>query len=494
MKTIVDMLDEAARAAPDRDALVQGDTALSYAEFARASGAFGRYLANSGYDLSCVLIAYPNSIEFNVMALAVMAAGGEVCPVNPGYSTEELSALIAQAEPSLCLVSVEVATKLSTKQDKRTFLAVSREFVLEKKQIGSEDPVFPEANQPALRLFTGGTTGVSKTVRRSHEALVETMRGMHISWPAEPDQDVWLNIAPSSHIWGFLMGLCMPIHYRARLIIFPAFNPSAVVEALARQKVTVFGGGPAPIYSGLLSAPNFDEADLSSLRLCPCGGAPCPPELMRAWERRTGRPLLQAYGMTEAAPITASPIGATGKIGSVGKPMPGLDLQIVDILNPGRQLAAGEAGEICIRGSTVFREYENAPEETAEAFHKGWFRTGDIGHLDEDGFVFLVDRKKDMLIVGGFNVFPSEIEKMLLSYPGVAEAACVGAADARKGEVPICYVVVKDGQTIEPEELVNHCATKLIAYKRPLAIHRVDALPRTAANKIDKKALRAMAA
>jgi long-chain acyl-CoA synthetase len=241
---------------------------------------------------------------------------------------------------------------------------------------------------------------------------------------------------------------------------------------------------------GLLASPYFAGADLWALKYCPSGGAPCPAELHREWLDKVGQPLLEGWGMTEGAPFCLNPYDGERKLLSVGNPVPETELEIVDLETGERVLPVGERGEARVRGPQLGVGYRNKPEETAATLRDGWVHTGDIGYVDEDGFVFLVDRKKDMVIVGGYNVYPREVDEVLFKHPKVREAATVGKPDGRLGEVIVAFVVLDAGATLTEAELFEYCKGELVKYKRPVEVRFVDSLPKTGTNKINRRALR----
>jgi long-chain acyl-CoA synthetase len=241
---------------------------------------------------------------------------------------------------------------------------------------------------------------------------------------------------------------------------------------------------------GLTQSPSYSTTDFSSLKYCLSGGAPCPEELHRQWESHTGCPLLEGWGMSEGAPLCLNGPNAR-KLLSVGRPVPDTDVEVVDLESGVRVLGVGESGEVRVRGPQLMLGYRGRAAATREVLRDGWLYTGDIGYLDAEGFLFLVDRKKDMVIVGGYNVYPRQIDELLFSHPAIAEAASVGRPDARLGEVLVSFVVREPGASLTEAELLDYCSQSLVKYKRPAAVYFVDALPRTNAKKIDKKALRA---
>jgi long-chain acyl-CoA synthetase len=286
----------------------------------------------------------------------------------------------------------------------------------------------------------------------------------------------------------------VPIYTAGTLVMIPKYDPDEVVRGLAEHRVSIFAGGPAPIYLGLLTSPLFGQVDLSALKYCISGGAPCPEDLHHEWLKRTGCPLLEGWGMSEGAPFCLNLYDGERRLLSVGNPVPETEVQVVDLETGTRILPLGEAGEVRVRGPQLMTGYHNRPEETANSLREGFMYTGDIGRVDEDGFLYLVDRKKDMIIVGGFNVYPREIDEVLYNHPAIREAATVGRRDARLGEVVVAFVALKPGATLDEQAFFDYCKENLVKYKRPVAVSFIEALPRTGTNKIDRIRLRALAA
>src|SRR5690606_34687764 len=305
----------------------------------------------------------------------------------------------------------------------------------------------PGADDLALLIFTGGSTGVPKGVDHTHRGLMWGVLQHVIVWPGELGRERFLNVAPMFHIWGLAYSTWVPIYMRSTLVMVPRYDPDKVAQALGRHRVTIFAGGPAPIYMGLLASPVFDETDFSALKYCISGGAPVPEDLHREWRERTGCAILEGWGMTEGAPFCLNHLDAR-KLLSVGRPVPQTEVQVVDLEEGTRVLPRGEPGEVRVRGPQLMSRYRKQPEETARTLRDGWLYTGDIGVVDDEGFLSLVDRKKDMVIVGGFNVYPREVDEVLFNHPKIREAATVGKPDARLGEVIVAFVVLDAGQTL----------------------------------------------
>jgi long-chain acyl-CoA synthetase len=491
--TIVTAFWDAVRDVPDRIALDDGERCLSYREYGHATAALADRLAAHDVTGRRVLVALPNGIEFAVATFAALAAGAQVAFVNPAYPEPELAPQIRAAAPVVAITDDSSGVPSAVAAANEVPVIVLGPDAVDELLAWPEVPPAPPPppDAPATLMFTGGTTGVSKGVPRDHRTLLLTVQGMEACWPTTRAAETWLNVAPMFHIWGALMGLFNPVYRAATLVIVARFEPGAVVSALSRHRVTVFGGGPAAIYAALLAAPALDDADLSALRVCPGGGSSFAEGLLERWERRTGVPVHEAFGMTELAPITCNPAGRPPRPGSVGTPAPLVSVRVADLDDPSQTLAVGEVGEVLVAGPHALTSYLDAPEESAAAIVDGWVRTGDIGRMDTAGNLTIVDRKKDMLLVGGFNVYPREIDEVLTRHPRVAESATIGIPDERKGERPLSFVVPVGDAVLDSAELRALCASSLVGYKRPADVIVVPALPRTAANKVDRRALRA---
>ena len=273
-------------------------------------------------------------------------------------------------------------------------------------------------------------------------------------------------------------------------MLVPKFVPDAVIAEMERTKATIFAGGPSVIYNALLAVPVLKDADLSRLRLCLGGGSAFADATIAAWEDATGNSVHELWGMSEAAPLSGNPDDRPNKVGSVGLPCTMTEIEAVDPETGVGPVPTGEAGELRIRGPQMIAGYWNRPEETANAIRDGWLYTGDIGIIDEEGWITIVDRKKDMVNVGGYNVFPREIDEILFAHPDIQEAAAIGVPDSHRGEAIQAFVVTVDGAVITADEIIDHCKEKLAKFKVPSAVQIVDSLPKTPAAKIDKMALR----
>jgi long-chain acyl-CoA synthetase len=358
--------------------------------------------------------------------------------------------------------------------------------------LAAEPPVRVfEAREPtdtAVIIYTSGTTGQPKGAELTHFQLY-----MNCDIPGRlfdmQESDIALTVLPLFHVFGLSSVLNVAVRFGGTLSLVPRFDAETVLKTITRDKCTIFEGVPT-MFVGLLHAPNVDEYDISSLRIAISGGAAIPAEVMDAFEAKFGVVILEGYGLSETASTTTFNISAEErKAYSVGKPIWGTETAIWD--DEGNALPPGKdnVGELVTRGAHVMKGYLNKPEATAEAFKGGWFHTGDLGYMDEDGFFFIVDRKKELIIRGGYNVYPREIEEVLYSHPDVQEAAVIGVPDQRLGEEVKAVVVVKSGRSLDADELIAYCKERVAAYKYPRSVEFRDELPKNATGKILKREL-----
>jgi long-chain acyl-CoA synthetase len=497
--SILHALDFAARNVPDRTAFVCEDVTLTFAELARAVGGLADRLASLGAGNTRVAVMMNNSADTAVTGLAAMAAGGQLASVNPNYTERELGVLLADTQPGLivCIPDHEAKARAAAAKVPgcKVEIVVPGGVTIGRwtKDAGAALPKrLPGPSDRACIFFTGGTTGVPKGAEHVHGGLIAFCRQITELWPVQFDAERMLIVAPMFHIFGHHFSKLWPLYVRASVVIVPRYKPEIVLQELDRHRITVFPGGPPSIYFGLLANPDIEKTDFTALRFCLSGGAPCPEALLRRWEERTGAPICEGLGMSEGAPVTCSPVVGTRKLMSVGVVPPRTDIQIVDLETGTRVLPAGERGEIRVRGPQFTVGYCNRPDETAVAIRDGWLYTGDIGYFDAEGYLFVVDRKKELILVGGYNVYPREVDEVLHSHPAVHEAAAVGVPDDFKGEVVKAFVALKPGARLTEQELVAYCGERLAPYKVPVAVAILDALPKTGPAKIDKLALKGL--
>ncbi len=497
LATLCAAFDHAVATAPDKVALRHFDIALTYRELGRAVTALAKHLAGIVAPGEVVALVLPNSIEFHIAYFATLKALAAPALFNPLYPAVQLSPLLREARAGAVLyapATKDMVAGLARDLGIPGVVCLGKDITVGQLIVEPQTPfalrtAVPE--DPGALLFSGGTSGLPKAVEHTHGRLVTAVRGMESVWPARGDGEVFLPIVPFTHIYGFLQGVLVPLSARGETVIPERFQPEHIVELLARHRVTFFGGGPPAIYAGLLAARNLGSADLSALRICPAGGAPFPVELMERWRRATRLEIYEGYGMSEIAPISGTNALTGVRPGSVGKIVPGNEVQVVDLDTGLRVLPPGESGELRVRGPHMMTGYRNRPEETAQTIRDGFIYTGDIGYLDQDGFLFITDRKKDVVFVKGFNVFPREVEEVIHTCPNVDMVGVVGVPDARSGgERLVAFVVPRNGEMVDAAEISTHCASRLVGYKCPTEVRVVGQLPLTSAQKLDRIALR----
>jgi long-chain acyl-CoA synthetase len=495
--TLCAMFDRAVATAPDKVALRHLGVALTYREVGRAVAALAQRLAPIVTPGEVVALVLPNSIEFHIAYFAALKALAAPALLNSLYPAVQLSALLREASPRAVVCAPATRDMVAGLADDLGIpgvVCLGQEIAIRELLAQAEAPLglrTATPTDPGALVFSGGTTGLPKAIEHTHGRLAAAVRCIQRMWPTRTDDEVFLPIAPFTHIYGLMQGVLVPLSARGETVIPERFQPEHIVELLAHYRVTFFGGGPPAIYAGVLAARNLRCADLPALRVCPAGGAPFPVELMERWRRATGLEIYEGYGMTEMAPICGTTAASGVRPGSVGKPVPGADVQVVDLETGLRVLPPGQKGEIRVRGPHMMTGYRNQPEETAQTIRDGFIYTGDIGYLDEDGFLFIIDRKKDVVFVKGFNVFPREVEEAIHTHQSVGMVGVVGVPDARTGgERLVAFVAPRPGEKLDAAEISTHCASRLVGYKCPTEVRVVGQLPITGAKKLDRMALR----
>jgi long-chain acyl-CoA synthetase len=492
--TVVHMLADAAARFPEATALICGRRALSYAQYLRCVAALAGELAGCGARGSRVALICANSLDLPIAMFGAHAAGAQAVPVNPTYTERELGYILEDADPVVVIYDADIAGKVEPLAAALGIAHMVRigaggralDVCKDEKERRLLEPL-PSPDDLATLQYTGGTTGLPKGVNISHRQMAVNISQREAALPTRPGDESILCMMPLFHVFAVAMCLHLAAYCGGRLVIMPRYRPDAVLDLVAEQKITRLPAGPT-VFIGLLAHEKFKTADFSSLRTAYSGSAPLPEETMRQWQAQTGTPILEGFGQTEAGPVlTYVREGAPFRAGPA---LPLTTLEIVDIETGVTVLGTGQIGEIRARGPQIMSGYRNKPRETAEALRHGYLYTGDIGELDADGYLFIRDRKKDMVIVGGYNVYPREVDEVLFSHPAVREAATTGAPDSYYGETVRAFVVLNDNARVAADELIAHCKKNLAPYKVPARIDLVDALPRTTVGKIDKLALR----
>ncbi len=344
----------------------------------------------------------------------------------------------------------------------------------------------------AMYQYTGGTTGVSKGVILTHGNLSRQVQQLEAWFPGfNKGEEIMLGALPFFHVFGLSVAMNLAIYMGWSDILIPRPQPEPLLETIGKFKPT-FAPLVPTMYIGMLNHPLIDKMDMTSIKGCFSGSAPLPVEVIRDFEKKTGSVIVEGFGMTESTPVThINPFAdAKRKVGSIGVPIPCTDARIVDLVTGTIDMPVGETGELIIRGPQVMRGYLNKPDETEQTITDGWLHTGDIAMMDSDGYFFIVDRKKDMIICGGYNVYPRDIEEVFFSHPKVQEATAIGIPHPTRGETVKVFVVLKNGETATEQELIDYCKGNLAAYKLPTRIEFRNELPKTNVGKILKKDLR----
>jgi long-chain acyl-CoA synthetase len=352
-------------------------------------------------------------------------------------------------------------------------------------------PVDLSPDDLACLQYTGGTTGLPKGAVLTHRNLIASVTQIRtfLLQGHQEAEDRAIAILPMFHVYGMNGVMNLGVHLAATLILLPRLDIKSLVDVIRSQRPTFFLGVPA-LYVAVNSYPGVDQMDLTSIKMCFSGGAPLPVDVIESFEARTGARIAEAYGMTEASSVThVNPRRGLRKYGSVGVPVVGTDAKIVDAETGTREVPPGQAGELLVKGPQIMAGYWNQPEETAQVLRDGWLHTGDIATMDEDGYFYIVDRMKDMILTAGFNVYPREVEEVLYQHPKVLEAAVIGLPDKVRGEKVIAYVVLKPDETATAQEIRAFCRERLAHYKEPRAVHFRDELPKSMAGKVLRRAL-----
>ncbi|MFW0793197.1 AMP-binding protein [Gordonia sp. CPCC 205515] len=454
--------------------------ALDYAEFAQRVDACAEQLDRLGVGRGDVVATVlPNRVELLITLMAAWRLGAITTPVNPGFTAAEAD---YQLTDSAARVVVADRAEMAVG---RTHLAA--DSLAHTASSAWTPPPSPTPDDDALLIYTSGSTGRPKGVRLSHANLgyMASAMAQHCSLTAA---DHALLVLPLFHVNAICVSFLAPILAGGQLSITGKFSASRFFDDVARLRPTYFSAVPT-IYALLVSQPDLQPETLASLRFAICGAAPISKELLDRTEQALGIPIVEGYGLTEGTCASAcNPVDGIRKLGTVGTALPGQHISIVD--SDGRDLPPGETGEVVISGPNVMRGYLNRPEATATTIVDGRLHTGDVGRLDDDGYLTLVDRIKDMIIRGGENLYPKEIEKALATHPAVLECAVVGKPDDLYGEVPVAFVVTYPNQDTTTADLCAHLAQLLAKPKQPSTIHLVGQLPRNPVGKIDKPALR----
>jgi long-chain acyl-CoA synthetase len=505
---------------PDRPATAFLGAQLTFGQIKEQSDKLATALARLGIkQQDRVGIMLPNCPQYMIAAFAILRLGAIVVNVNPLYTAREVLVVAGDSEMRAmltldALAPLTLGVLAQTKIERVIITSVAEYSIaatptpaldgalrMTDLLAGVDEPDLPRVDidpeDVAVLQYTGGTTGVPKGAMLTHYNIfanvIQIQCWMHSS--LRRGEDVYLLVIPFFHIYGFTVGMMEGVWSGAQQVLIPKYDVEALLTAIRDYRPTYFPAVPT-IYISLLNHPQAKAYGLDKIRAFNSGASPLPIEVIEQFERLTGGTLNEGYGLSEASPVThTTPQLSRRKPGSIGLPLPDTDVKIVDLETGRRELPIGEEGELCIAGPQVMKGYWNRPEETAIALRtddagRTWLYTGDVARMDDDGYSYIMQRKKDLIIVGGFNVYPSEVEGVLYAHPAVMEAAVIGIPDNYRGEVVKACVVLKEGATATAEELTEHCKQGLAEFKIPCKMEIRESLPKTAVGKILHRVLR----
>lgn len=522
------LLDEAVANHPNAIATIFFNATLTYREISDLADRFAAGLQSMGVRKGDrVAIMLPNCPQFVIAFYGALRAGAIVVPTNPLYTPREVTHQLADSgAESVVVLSRMYPTVRQALPDtpvRRVIVTNIKEYmppvlrtlftlVKERKEGHRVDisrdgwafrfqdilrraerpaPVAVSPDDIATLQYTGGTTGVPKAAVLTHRALVANTLQCRAWFPSMRQGEMRaMAVMPFFHSYGLTAVLSFSVQSATAMILMPRFELHDVLKAIDRWKPALFGAVPR-IYIAINNSPEARKYDLRSIQACMSGAAPLPLEVAQKFKEITnGGKVVEGYGLTEAAPVThCNPLGGTQKEGSVGIPFPDVEAKIVDIETGTRDLGTGEVGEIVLRGPNLMSGYYNRPDETAIQLRNGWLHTGDIGKMDEDGYFYIVDRKKEMIIVSALKVYPREVEEVLYTHPAVLEAAAIGIPHPERGEAVKAFVTLKPGTSVTAEDLIAHCARSLTRYKVPIAVDFRPELPKSLVGKVLRRQL-----
>ncbi len=525
---VFELLDNTVLKFPRQTALVFFGNKISYLELQSMVNRIASALADLGTKKGDrVALILPNCPEFVIGYFAALKIGAIVVPTNPTYSNREMEFQLKDCGAETAVILNVLYNKYKDVLDKspvkkciitsiKDFLPLTKGLVFpikmwlehvdhkveEKEGIyffknllnkyqGMYEFVPFDMEDVALLQYTGGTTGISKGVMLTHRNLVaNAYQGRLWVQVLKEGREKVLLVLPLFHIFALTVGLNIPILLGASIVLLPQFKIKEVFKSLENYKVTFFPTVPS-LFVVMNNSPLIKKYKLSSLRLCLSGGAALPPDVLEKFEKMTATKVYEGYGLSEASPMThANPISANRKVGTIGLPLPGTDVKIVKGKLFERSQAPEHEGELLIRGPQVMKGYWNRPDETKKVLNKGWLHTGDIAKIDEQGFCRIIDRKKEMILVGGNNVYPREIEELLYEKPEIEEVAVIGLPDKSRGEYIKAFVVLKEGASLNEEDVIKYCKENLSHIKIPRKVEFRNELPKSLIGKILKRVLK----
>ena len=478
----------------DKTALIYGNEHIKYAQLDDSVRAFANFLRAKGVTRNDkVMLSAGNCPEFIYSYLGTVRNAAVIVPVNPSFTTPELQYIAKDSDARFIIIKEEILLKLDQTEQTLSELLGLTVFSLNKKLMeeimnSSRDDFdyITDIQDISTFLYTSGTTGQPKAAMLTHSNLTSNAWQTRAALESVTE-DIFMCVLPMFHVFACTAAVLMPLFVGGTVVIVESFQPKTVIGSLLGNNITVFFGVPA-MYMLFIEA-GKNNIFFPKLRLAISGGAALPVEVYHKAKEIANLPVIEGYGLTEASPSTAfNPPSGIQKPGSIGLALPEIDA-IIGGEND-CELPVGEVGELLLRGPNVMKGYYKRPEETAETLQNGWLHTGDLAKMDEDRYIYIVDRKKDMIIVAGLNVYPREVEEALYLHPKVRDAAVIGEEDKLRGEAVVAYIVLKEGETAQDEEILRWLKKRLAGYKIPRNLVFVDELPRTSSGKILKRMLR----
>ena len=529
--TLPGFLERSAAEYPDATALIFLNRTMTYRELQADVDRFAAALARLGVGPGIrVAVQLPNLPQTVIAFYAALSLGATVVMTNPLYVEREIEHQWNDAGCTVAVVAdflfdrrvAHIREKLAVEHyviaSIPDFLRFPLNLLAPLRLRRADPPLLasvkpgpgvhlmrslmkqtaPDRPRPAIAMddtallqYTGGTTGVAKGAMLTHRNLSCNVQQV-TAWFVDVRRggEVMMGVLPFFHVFGLTVAMAFPLSVAGAVVLMP--NPRdmpQLIASISKHRVTLFPAVPA-MFTAIVNAQGVEKLDLTSVRSCFSGSAPLPPDILQRFEKMTGGKIVEGYGLTETSPVThANPLDGRRKIGSIGVPLPNTDMKVVSLDDGTTEVEVGKQGELLLKGPQVMRGYWNVPEQTAAAFTDGWFRTGDVAAVDADDYTFIVGRKKDMIIAGGYNIYPDEIDAVLVAHPAVLEAATVGIPDPKRGETVKSFVVLRPDQRATADELTEYCRRELAAYKVPRSFAFLDELPKSSALKILRREL-----
>ncbi|MFD1735580.1 long-chain fatty acid--CoA ligase [Bacillus salitolerans] len=508
-KSLPQMLHETSKQYPQNIALSFYHKKMTYLELSTLVGAFASALQSNQFSKGDrVAIMLPNCPQYVISYYGTLTLGGIVTQVNPMLVERELQYILQDSGAETIIILDVFYSRLKAVQSETNVKNVIVVSLQPSEHSFAPDFLFDEFMRSgngkinyididphedvAVLQYTGGTTGRSKGAMLTHANLVGNILQCFEFFKDDIEfgQERYLTVIPLFHVFGMTVCMNFSIYTGSNNIMLPRFDLEEVLNTIKNEKPTIFPGVPT-MYVAITNHPEAEKYGIDSIRMCNSGSAPMPVELLREYERKTGAKILEGYGLSEASPVThCNPIFAERKPGSIGIGYPSTDYMVVDLSTGEHEVPPGELGELIIKGPQVMKGYWNMPEETKETLRNGWLFTGDIVRMDDEGYVYVIDRKKDMIIASGYNVYPRDIEEVLYEHPAVQEAVVVGIPDEYRGETVKAVLVLKAGKEATEEEIIQYCKENMSSYKVPTVVEFRKELPKTSIGKILRRVIK----